>query len=210
MPAELLPKDLAQFSAKFLEYCRRALLSSTLRKIPMRLSVDLQIPFPRDLVYATYRDNLVDLLPYMPDVRNAAIKSHRQEGESIYTVCEWQGGGEIPVAARAILNETMLSWTEYDRWDGTEFLLEWRIETHAFTEAVSCQGKNRFIADGQHTIVESRGELAIDANQIKGVPSFLASGIANVVEDFLGKKIEPNLRQIGIGVSKYLSTDKST
>jgi hypothetical protein len=175
----------------------------------MLLSVDLQIPFPRDLVYATYRDNLIDLLPYMPDVRNATIQSHRQEGQDTYTVCEWQGGGEIPMAARAILNENMLSWTEYDRWNAAEFILEWRIETHAFTEAVSCKGKNRFISDGQQTIVESRGELTIDAAQIKGVPSFLASGIASVVEDFLGKKIEPNLRQIGTGVSQYLASNQS-
>jgi hypothetical protein len=171
----------------------------------MLLSVDLQIPFPRDLVYATYRDCLTELLPYMPDVRAANIKSRRVDGADTYTVCEWQGGGEIPVAARAILNETMLSWTEYDHWNAAEFFLEWRIETHAFTEAVSCQGKNRFIEDGACTRVESRGELRIDPSKIQGVPSFLAGGIAGVVEDFLGKKIEPNLRQIGMGVSKYLA-----
>ena len=101
----------------------------------------------------------------------------------------------------------MLSWTEHDLWNEAEFGLEWRIETHAFTAAVSCAGKNRFIADGNTTVIESRGELKIDPTQIKGVPSFLANGVARVVEDFLGKKIEPNLRQMSEGVRHYLETE---
>ena len=173
----------------------------------MLLSADLRIPFPRDLVYATYRDKLIELLPYLPDVRGVTIKSRRDEGAKIYCVYEWHGGGEIPMAARAILNESMLSWTEHDLWNEAEFGLEWRIETHAFTAAVSCAGKNRFIADGNTTVIESRGELKIDPTQIKGVPSFLANGVARVVEDFLGKKIEPNLRQMSEGVRHYLETE---
>jgi hypothetical protein len=172
----------------------------------MLLLADLRIPFPRDLVYATYRDKLVELLPYMPNVRGVTVQSRRDEGEKVYCVYEWHGGGEIPMAARAILNERMLSWTEHDLWNEAEFNLEWRIETHAFTEAVYCTGKNRFIADGNSTVIESRGELKIDPARITGVPSFLANGVAHVVEDFLGKKIEPNLRQMGEGVQHYLET----
>jgi hypothetical protein len=176
----------------------------------MLLRADLRIPFPRPLVYATYRDKIVELLPYLPDVRGVSVKSRRDEGEKIYCVCEWRGGGEIPAAARAILNESMLSWTERDTWNVKTFDLEWQIETHAFTEAVSCAGKNRFVEDGNNTIIESRGELIIDPNKINGVPSFIASGIARVVEDFLGKKIEPNLYQMGEGVSKYLETEANS
>ncbi len=172
----------------------------------MLIRADLQLPFPRDLVYATYRDKLVELLPYMPDVRSLTVKSRQAEGEKVYCVYEWHGGGEIPIAARAILSESMLSWTEHDLWNESEFGVEWRIETHAFAEAVYCTGKNRFIADGNSTTIESRGELKIDPAQIKGVPSFMTGGIARVVEDFLGKKIEPNLRQMGEGVRHYLES----
>ena len=112
--------------------------------------------------------------------------------------------------ARAILNESMLSWTEHDLWNEPEFELDWRIETHAFAEAVYCKGKNRFITDGDRTVIESRGELKIDPQRISGVPSFLAGGVARVVEDFLGKKIEPNLRQMGEGVRHYLERAANT
>jgi hypothetical protein len=172
----------------------------------MLISADLSIPFPRALVYETYRDKLVELLPYMPNVRRLTVQSRRDEGAKVHCVIEWHGGGEIPMAARAILSENMLSWTEHDLWNEAEFLLEWRIETHAFTEAVDCTGKNRFIADGNTTIIESRGELKIDSTRIKGVPHFLATGVAHLLEDFLGTKIEPNLIQMGAGVRHYLET----
>lgn len=170
----------------------------------MLICADTKIPFPRSLVYATYRDKLVELVPYMPNVRYITVKSRREADGKVDSVNEWHGGSEIPVAARAVLSEDMLSWTEYNTWNETEFTLEWRIETHAFTEAVKCSGTNRFLEDGNNTIIESRGELVIDPKQIKGVPFFLTGTIAHVVEDFLGKNIEPNLLAMSTGVMQYL------
>ncbi len=173
----------------------------------MNISTDTRIPFPRSLVYATYRDKLVELVPYMPNIRNIAVKSRRQEDGQIYAINEWHGGGEIPLAARAVLSEDMLSWKEYETWNESEFTLSWRIETKAFTEAVHCVGKNRFIEDGNTTIIENRGELTIDPKQLKGVPGFLRNQIAFVVEDFLGKKIAPNLLEMSQGVRQYLERE---
>jgi hypothetical protein len=175
----------------------------------MLISSDTSIPFPRSLVYTTYRDSLVELIPHLPNVRAIQVKSRREEGNRIYSVNEWHGGGEIPMAARAILSEDMLSWTEYDTWNETDFTMEWRIQTHAFTEAVRCVGKNRFIEDGNKTRVESRGELVIDPHKIQGVPSFLAGGVARVVEEFLGSKVGPNLVQMSEGVRHYLTHQKT-
>ena len=108
------------------------------------------------------------------------------------------------MAARAILSDDMLSWTEYNTWKESEFILEWHIETHAFTEAVHCAGVNRFLEDNGATVIESRGKLSIDPKEIKGVPQFLSGQIASVVEDFLGSKIQPNLLQMSEGVKNYL------
>lgn len=171
----------------------------------MIISANTQISFPRSLVYATYRDKLVELVPYMPNVRDIKVKSRREKDGQVYSVNEWYGGGEIPAAARAVLSEDMLSWTEYNTWNESDFTLLWRIKTHAFTEAVYCSGKNRFLEDGNNTVIESRGELTIDPKQIKGFPGFFTSKVALIVEDFLGKKIEPNLAQMSEGVRRYLN-----
>ncbi|BAY11375.1 hypothetical protein [Calothrix sp. NIES-2098] len=170
----------------------------------MLICADTKIPFPRSLVYATYRDKLVELVPYMPNVRHIEVKSRREVDGKVDSVNEWHGGSEIPAAARAVLSEDMLSWTEYNTWKQAEFTLEWRIETHAFTEAVNCSGVNRFIEDGNNTVIESRGKLIIDPKKIKGVPFFLTGTIAHVVEDFLGKNVEPNLVAMSVGVMRYL------
>ncbi|MEA5569675.1 hypothetical protein [Calothrix sp. UHCC 0171] len=170
----------------------------------MKISTDTYIPFPRQIVYATYRDKLTELVRYIPDIRDIKVKSRKEVDEIIYTVNEWHGGGEIPIAARALLSEDMLSWLEYNTWKQTEFVLEWKLETRAFTEAVYCAGTNSFVEDGNNTIIQSRGELTIDPKKIHGAPQFITGQIARVVEDFLGSKITPSLMQMSQGVKKYL------
>ncbi|HEY9623507.1 MAG TPA: hypothetical protein V6C78_24330 [Crinalium sp.] len=170
----------------------------------MLISAKAFIPFPRSLVYATYRDKLLELTPYMPNVRKIEIKSRREDGGMIRFVNEWHGGGDIPPAARAFLSEDLLTWTDRATWNEAEFTTDWRIETHAFTEAVYCAGKNRFLEERNGTVVESKGELKIDPRQIKGVLPMLTGTIAHLVEDVLSKRIEPNLMQMSEGVRKYL------
>lgn len=175
----------------------------------MIISTRFHVPFPRDLVFQTYRDRLEELIPYMPNIRGVVIKSREEAGDRIQQVNEWQGGGEIPSAARAILDDSMLSWTENAHWDALDFVTHWEIQTHAYREAVHCQGKNRFFATDHGTLVESSGELRIDPRQIHNVPGFVAKMVGGVVEDFLSKKIEPNLHQMGQSVQRYLEVNQT-
>ncbi|GAB4150436.1 MAG: hypothetical protein Fur0046_29410 [Cyanobacteria bacterium J069] len=176
----------------------------------MLISADTRVPFPRPLVYSTYRDKLMELVPYMPNIRNVQVRSREAGGNWVKFVNEWHGGGDIPTAARAFLNDSMLSWTERAVWDGSQFMTEWQIETHAFTEAVHCVGTNRFFEDRGSTLIQSRGELAIDPRKLKDVPPFLAGMVSGIVEDFLGKKIGPNLVQMSSGVTTYLERQAVT
>jgi hypothetical protein len=173
----------------------------------MLISADVRISFPRALVYTTYRDKLPAVVPFLHNVRGIEVKSRREENDRIYLVNEWHGGGEIPLAARAVLSESMLSWTDFATWNEAEFDTDWRIETHAFTEAVRCAGKNRFLVDGDRTLIQSRGELIIDPRQIHGMPSMLAGMVGEMVKDFLSKKIGPSLQQTGEGVQHYLKSN---
>lgn len=170
----------------------------------MIFAVDAHIPFPQPLVYQTYRDKLLELLPYMSNVQRIEPRSARQEQGRLLCSNDWYGGGEIPAMARAFINEQMLSWTEHNIWDDHDYSVRWRIETHAFTEAVTCSGKNYFHAQGETTRVENRGELVIQAHKLVGVPDFLKPQVAALVEELLGHKIGPNLRQMGEGVRQYL------
>lgn len=176
----------------------------------MIVSSSVYLPFPQPLVYLTYRDKLVEIVPFLANVQQIEIKSRREANGLIYFTNIWHGGGEIPPLARAIISEAMLSWTDYATWNEAQFTTDWQIETHAFTEAVYCKGKNHFLAEGSGTRIQSRGELKIDPQKLTGVPFFLAGTVGQTVEDFLGKKIEPNLLQVSEGVRHYLEKSQTS
>lgn len=171
----------------------------------MDLRADVSIPFPRPLVYATYRDRLTELVPYLPNVRAIEVRSRTERDGVIELVNVWHGGGEVPAAARAFLSEAMLSWTDYATWRAADWATDWRTETHSFREAVRAEGTNRFFEDGPGaTRLEIRGAIAIDPTRIRGVPAFLARRVAPAVEEFLVGRIKPNLVEVGQGVARLL------
>ncbi len=171
----------------------------------MDIAADARLEFPLTEVFAAYRDDLVALLPFLPNVRRIEVKSRSEDGPIVKLVNEWHAGGEIPAAVRAFISESMLSWTDRATWDATSFTCAWDIETHAFTEAVSCKGTNRFVADGDATVLEIRGSLEIDAKKIRGVPSLLAGKVGKTAADLLVSKIQPNLVEVSRGLAKYLA-----
>jgi hypothetical protein len=75
----------------------------------MQISADATLLHPRPLVYAAYRDELLELLAYLPNVRGIELKSRESEGLRTHFVNVWRGGGEIPAVARAFVSEAMLS-----------------------------------------------------------------------------------------------------
>src|SRR5438105_2861040 len=109
------------------ERWRRTRHASTLAPPPMELRADARIPFPRQVVFTSYRDELDRLLPYLPNVRGVDVKSRSDAGSSVQIINVWHGGGEIPAAARAILSEAMLSWTDYATWNSEALTCDWRI-----------------------------------------------------------------------------------
>jgi hypothetical protein len=171
----------------------------------MDIVADARIPFPREIVFLAYRDEITDLLPYLPNVRSIDIKSRKDEGGVVEFINEWRGGGDIPGPIRAVLSESVLAWTDYASWRTDAMRCDWRTETHAFTDAVTCKGTNRFLPDGDgKTLLEIRGSLAIDAKKIRGVPSFVAGKIGRMVEEFLVGKIQSNLVETARGLARYL------
>jgi hypothetical protein len=170
----------------------------------MQLRADGHVPFERDLVFVTYRDRLAELVEFMPNVRRIEVVSREDKGGVVEIVNVWHGGGEIPAAARVVLSESMLSWTEYATWDETTHTCSWRIETHSFKGAVRCRGTNRFLVNGAETHIEIRGDLEIDTTRIRAVPRFLSKSVGQTVTEFLVKKIAPNLVVASEGLTRYL------
>jgi hypothetical protein len=176
----------------------------------MDLRADARIPFPREIVFTVYRDDIVKVVPYMTNVQSIEVRSRKESGSSVEFVNEWRGGGEIPAAARAVLSEGMLSWTDYATWNADALTCDWRIVTHAMTEALKCVGQNRFVEDGPGaTRLEIRGTFDVDASKIRGVPRLLAGPIGRTVEEFMVARIQSNLVETAKSLTKYLEEHKS-
>ena len=170
----------------------------------MELRADAHLHHPRPIVFAAYRDKLTDLLPFLPNVRGIDIKARADDGPRTTFHNVWNGGGDIPAAARAFVSEAMLSWSDYATWNADDFTCSWRIETHAMSEAIQCRGINTFKEEAGGTLLEIRGTLEIDAKKIRGIPGLLAGKAGKMIEEFMGARIQPNLVAVSKGLGQYL------
>jgi hypothetical protein len=82
--------------------------------------------------------------------------------------------------------------------------VEWRSDVHAFPGAVLSSGNNRFVATGQGTCLEIRGQLNVDATKIRGVPRLLAGTVSAAVEKVMGGQVATNAAKQAEGLTRLL------
>jgi hypothetical protein len=174
----------------------------------MEIRTDVELPFPRSQVFSTYRDRLVELTSYLPNIRSITVKSREERPGEVHLVNAWVGGGEIPAIARAFLSESMLAWLDHATWREAGFVVDWRTEVGVFPGALESAGQNRFLElPGGGTRIEFRGDLRCDSAKIAGVPRLMARSINGTVEKIFVAKIADNLVAIGKGLSKFLAAE---
>lgn len=174
----------------------------------MLLEADAPIAFPRDVVFAAYRDRLPELLPYLPNVKAITVQSREDAvgGNPARTdlVNLWQGKADIPKVLQSIVKPESVAWIDRAQWDGEAWTCHWAIEPKVFTDNVTCKGTNFYRADGDRTVLEIRGELTVDPKGIPGVPRFLAGTVGPQVEKFVVGLIKPNLISTAKGLEQFL------
>ena len=158
-------------------------------------------------VFTTFRDELVELIPHLPDVKDIEVKDREEIDESTIKVVNlWTAEAEeIPRVARPFIKPEMLVWTDYATWRQDDWECEWEMEVGFLSEAVSCKGTTRYRALGDdRTEVVIKGNLDVDAAKIPGVPRLGAGKIGSVIENFVVRLITPNLTNINRGLERYL------
>lgn len=171
----------------------------------MKLEASADIPFPRERVFAVYRDRLADLVPFLPNVRGVQPISRTDDGAITTLVNHWKGGADIPPMARAFLSEKLLEWDDFATWNAADFTCRWRTEVGAFKEAVRASGVNTFEAlDATRTRLTIVGDISVDATRIKGVPRIMAGTVGPAAERVLVSTIRPNLLSVATGLTKFL------
>jgi len=171
----------------------------------MKIHADVVLPFELPRVFAAYRDQLLDLVPHLPNIRSITVTSRVDRGSETDFVNEWFGGGDIPQAVRSVLSESMLRWTDFANWNQDDFTVTWRTEIHAFPGAATSSGKNQYVEVPEGTRVELRGDLSIDGSKVPSVPRFLQKTVAQMAEKIIVGQVETNLVSIARGVERLLA-----
>ena len=174
----------------------------------MKIKADAKLSYPRDVVFASYRDKLVELVPHLPNIKAIEVKN-REDNEGVTRMLNiWHAKGDIPKVAQSIIKPEMVCWEDHAKWNQDDWTCEWKVVPKFFTKNVTCSGKNHFVEQGDETVLQIRGELEIDAKGIPGVPRLLAGRIAPVIEKFIVGLLTPNLLTVSDGLVKYLDSNK--
>lgn len=171
----------------------------------MRIEADSIVPFARARTFAAYRDEMPQFVRYLPNIQGIDVEERTDAGDVVRLRNVWHGGGEMPAGLRSVVKGDLFSWTDYATWVASDWVCEWRIETHALSEAVHCDGTTRFVElAGDRTRLEIRAELSIDLSRLRAVPAFLAGSLGRKVEQFLVRQITPNLTGVSDALTKHL------
>jgi hypothetical protein len=172
----------------------------------VKFDADSVVPFPRDVVFRAYRDELHRALPYMPNVRSIEVRSEQELEPGVRKFMKvWTAGGDIPAPLRGFLPEGVLRWDDDAVWSETTWTSEWDIRTHLFTEAVRCSGRTLIIEIGaDRTRVEMHGELQLDYKKIANLPELVAMPLVRTTETYLTRQITANLASTADAITRYL------
>ncbi len=170
----------------------------------MEFRVEERVKFPRDLVYKTLRDDLMKLVPYIPNVKKIEVLEKKKTKEGIFYKNRWYADYNIPKLVQKIVKIEHLTWLDYATWIDKEYACEWKFEPVFFTEYVDAHGRNEFIEDGKETVVVLSGVLNVDTSGHPAVPRLLARRVNKEVERLAMLAIKPNLRKLMKGLREYL------
>lgn len=177
----------------------------------MKLDADARLAFPRETVFAAYRDRLPELVPYLPNVKAIRVEAREDgvDGQASRTKLTnvWEADAEIPKLLHSIVSPDAIAWDDFAEWDEDTWSCRWRIEPRIFTRNVRCGGLNHYRAVDGGTVLEIRGELEVDAKGLPGVPRLLAGRIAPAVEKFVVNLIRPNLVSTAEGLERFLQSE---
>lgn len=172
----------------------------------MKLAFVDHFDYPREVVFSVFRDRLLEYTKYVPNLVSVKILEKKKIDEhKIKIRAEWMGCGQIPLVVRAILKPEMIKWKDECIWDEKNWTNTWKIEPYYFKEFVKCKGCWFFQKDGKNkTKVELDGIFEVYIPHFPGVPDKVAQGAGKIIEKFIGKYLEPNLKENNKAIRKLL------
>lgn len=175
----------------------------------LKIEFDETLDHPRDLVFEVLRDRLTEYTKHVPNLTYVKVLDRKKIGaDKLQMRAEWMGHGQIPLLVRAILRPDMIKWKDVSVWDSKKYTCSWEIEPYFFKEYFKCKGQWKLHEEGKNeTRIEMDGTLHIDIPHFPGVPDRIAQGAGVLIEKFIMRYLEPNLRENYKAVQKFLALE---
>jgi hypothetical protein len=151
---------------------------------------------PNDVAHAYADPALYAAFVALPRTDRPEVLGHRATGDIVELQVRWRFSGELPGAARRVIDPDRLTWVETSRHDVEHRRTTFRMVADHYADRLSCAGEYRFspapVGAGTVRIVD--GELKVKAPLVaKAVEQAIISGIEDqlrtevaVVDAFLG------------------------
>jgi hypothetical protein len=179
------------------------------RKVGMDFSRESILEHPADTVLELMIHRMEELVPFLTTVESIETLAHEARDDGRIRIRRrWQGLPDTaPKALRPFLNRELIAWYDEALWTPSEYKVEWQLSS-SMGRFYSCGGMNFFepnpAAPDSSTRVRLTGDLEILADQIPGVPKFLARRAAPQIEKFIVSLVTPNLNEVVTGLQGYL------
>lgn len=164
--------------------------------------------FDRSLVFTTMRDKIGEYTKYAPNLKYAKILEKKQlDKDTVKMRVEWMGVGHIPFLVRSILKPDMIKWKDESLWDEKKYTCTWEITPFYFKDFVECSGVWHYLPGKDKTRIQLDGVFKVYIPKFPGVPDRIAQAAGRIIEKFIMKYLEPNMRTTMKAVKRFLEEE---
>jgi len=173
----------------------------------LKISTSDVINAPVDEVFRIARDQLMDLVPYFPNISRIEVKEKTSPKEgTLNFVNHWHAKVDVPSVAKKFITPELLSWKDIASWDEPSKVVTYRLESFIANDLFKSQGRNTFVAEGSgKTRLTVSCEVEIYPEKVPGVPRLLASTVKPAIEEIIRKMLEPNLTSLAKGLNAHFA-----
>lgn len=158
-----------------------------------------------EIVYPMARDRLIELIPYMPNVREIEVIQYERLSESrVEIINHWHSEVMISSVLKSFIGPDFFSWKDYALWKDDEKCVDYRLESFVANDLFELTGTNYYVAlDNDTTKIKITFNLTIYPERLPGIPGFLSKKLQPAIEDLIRRILTPNLNAFAQGLDEY-------
>ena len=162
-----------------------------------------RIDHPTEVVYATLRDRLSELVGYIPDLAELKrVSFERSSGSGVEITSHWRASTPIPAVAESVLPKDLFQWTQVALWKDDDRSVEYRLHGFGF----GASGVVHFLSEGGGTVVKATVYVDIQFERFM-VPKWVVKKVHPLVEKNVRRVLHANMVGLVNGLRSYLSVD---